>query len=65
VLRRKSEAGLREFQAAARREGYRPLPLWLADTREDWTHFPCTLGSLNSSRAARGLHGHGRPGKGH
>jgi hypothetical protein len=48
VLRRKSEAGLREFQAAARGEGYRPLPLWLADTREDWTHFPCTLGSLNS-----------------
>jgi tetratricopeptide (TPR) repeat protein len=48
VLRRKSEAGLREFQAAARREGYRPLPLWLADTREDWTHFPCTLGSLNN-----------------
>jgi aspartyl protease len=47
VLRRKSEAGLRQFQAAARREGYRPLPLWLADTREDWTHFPCTLGSLN------------------
>jgi hypothetical protein len=48
VLRRKSEAGLRTFQAAARREGYRPLPLWLADTREDWTHFPCTLGSLNN-----------------
>ncbi|HZR53666.1 MAG TPA: aspartyl protease family protein [Streptosporangiaceae bacterium] len=48
VLRRKSEAGLREFQMAAKREGYRPLPLWLADTREDWTHFPCTLGSLNN-----------------
>lgn len=47
VLRRKSEAGLREFQAAARRDGYRPLPLWLADTRGDYTHFPCTLGSLN------------------
>lgn len=48
VLRRKSEAGLREFQTAAKREGYRPLPLWLADTREDWTHFPCTLGSLSN-----------------
>lgn len=47
VLRRKSEAGLREFQAAAMRRGYRPLPLWLADTRESQTHFPCTLGSLN------------------
>lgn len=42
ILRRKNEAGLRAFQAAARRRGYRPLPLWLADT-----HFPCTLGSLN------------------
>ncbi|HEY3868466.1 MAG TPA: aspartyl protease family protein [Actinocrinis sp.] len=42
ILRRRSEAGLRAFQAAARRHGYRPLPLWLADT-----HFPCTLGSLN------------------
>jgi hypothetical protein len=48
VLRRKSEAGLREFQTAARREGYRPLPLWLADTRDDRPHFPCTLGSLNN-----------------
>lgn len=47
VLRRKSEAGLHEFQAAARRKGYRPLPLWLSDSREDYTHFPCTLGSLN------------------
>lgn len=43
VLRRKNEPALRAFQAAARRHGYRPLPLWLADT-----HFPCTLGSLNS-----------------
>jgi hypothetical protein len=43
VLRRKSEAGLRKFQAAASSERFRPLPLWLADT-----HFPCTLGSLNS-----------------
>lgn len=42
VLRRKSEAGLRRFQLAARRKGYRPLPLWLAEQ-----HFPCTLGSLN------------------
>jgi tetratricopeptide (TPR) repeat protein len=48
VLRRKSQEGLREFQAAARRRGYRPLPLWLADTRLFSTHFPCTLGSLNN-----------------
>lgn len=47
VLRRKSQEGLREFQAAASRGGYRPLPLWLADTRLFSTHFPCTLGSLN------------------
>ncbi|HEX6527569.1 MAG TPA: aspartyl protease family protein [Streptosporangiaceae bacterium] len=48
VLRRKTEGGLREFQAAASRDGYRPLPLWLAGTRNGAPHFPCTLGSLNS-----------------
>ena len=42
VLRRKSDAGLRRFQAAARRKGYRSSPLWLAE------HFPCTLGSLDN-----------------
>ena len=42
ILRRRSEAGLHTFQAAARRNGYRALPLWLAGS-----HFPCTLGSLN------------------
>lgn len=43
VLRRKSGAGLRAFQAAASGQGYSPLPLWLAGG-----HFPCTLGSLNN-----------------
>lgn len=42
VLRQKSEAAQCALQAAASREGYRPLPLWIADTK-----FPCTLGSLN------------------
>lgn len=42
ILRRRTEAGLRTFQAAARHKGYRPLPLWLAGD-----HFPCTLGRLN------------------
>jgi hypothetical protein len=47
ILRRKSKTVLREFQAAARRAGYQPLPLWLADSREAWAHIPCTLGTLN------------------
>ncbi|GAB3426335.1 aspartyl protease family protein [Flindersiella endophytica] len=42
VLRRKSKARSRKFQAAARHAGAEALPLWLAGT-----HFPCTLGSLN------------------
>ena len=43
VLRRKSEAARRTFRDTARRAGASVLPLWLAAT-----HFPCTLGSLNS-----------------
>jgi len=43
ILRQRSEAGLRRFEATARRAGVSPLPLWLAAT-----HFPCTLGSLNN-----------------
>ncbi|TDD80064.1 aspartyl protease family protein [Actinomadura rubrisoli] len=42
VLRRKTRAQLRRLRAEARRAGADRLPLWLA-----YTHFPCTLGSLN------------------
>jgi len=42
ILRRKTRAHLREFQAEARHTGAETLPLWLAAD-----HFPCTLGSLN------------------
>lgn len=42
ILRRKTGAQLRAFQAEARRSGADRLPLWLAGD-----HVPCTLGSLN------------------
>ncbi|MEV0346432.1 aspartyl protease family protein [Nonomuraea sp. NPDC050680] len=42
ILRRKTGAQQREFQAEARRSGADRLPLWLAGD-----HVPCTLGSLN------------------
>jgi hypothetical protein len=42
ILRRKTRAHLREFQAETRRGSLETLPLWLAAD-----HFPCTLGSLN------------------
>jgi tetratricopeptide (TPR) repeat protein len=41
VLRRRTAAQRRAFEAAVRRSGAQRLPLWLAD------HFPCTLASLN------------------
>jgi tetratricopeptide (TPR) repeat protein len=43
ILRQKTKANLREFQAEAKRTGTERLPLWLAAD-----HFPCTLGILNN-----------------
>lgn len=61
VLRRKTEGRLREFQAAASRDGYRPLPLWLADTRNGAPLLPLHARQPQQLWAARGLHGHRRP----
>ncbi|GAA3182084.1 aspartyl protease family protein [Nonomuraea roseoviolacea] len=44
VLRRRTEAQRRRFQARARRSGASVLPLWLAGD-----HYPCTLGAVQDS----------------